>query len=720
MFFIVTRDRLLAFSEYFCGNISLITHVNICRIITALCAALAGLALGYAQINVDQVVRVGRNALYFEDYVLSIQYFNQAIAAKPYLAQPYFYRAVAKYSLDDMRGAEADASLAIDRNPFITDAYEIRGVARQNSGNLEGAIADYRKVLDMMPVNKGVMFNLAMAQQDAGLTDSAEVTFQRLFKLSPGYERAYMGYANLLLHKGDTVGAQTNIDKALDINRFNVGALIFHANLAMQKGKDGFATALADMDEAIRLEPRQPSFFVNRAYLRHELDDYYGAMSDFDYALQLDPVNTSAIFNRAILRAEVGDHDRAVADLDRVVSLTGGKDYRALFNRAMINKERGRLQDALSDAEVIVNAFPDMPAAYFLRFDIREAMGDKGARADYDRSIAMAKANRKAAPDDATEASRGHADDDPFFNFDPENADAVAGRFNSLVTIDTSAETAEVAGALGAASKGGRSIRGRVQDADGAVELEPLFVVTYYTSPTELRPSGDYMKEADDVNNTRVLRYLLQVTNREVALDDPADIRRHFESVDYYTSYISTHPPRAIDFFGRGMDFMTVRDYSRAAADFGEAARLSPDFTLAYFMRAIATLREAESDRAAASADDDAPSAPGAGGATPHRLRHLAARQAIADLDTVLTLSPQLAIAHYNKGVIYASQGDYTSALSALNEAIALKPEMGEAYYNRGYVYFMLGNGSAGAADLSRAGELGIVPSYSLLKRMSR
>lgn len=86
----------------------------------------------------------------------------------------------------------------------------------------------------------------------------------------------------------------------------------------------------------------------------------------------------------------------------------------------------------------------------------------------------------------------------------------------------------------------------------------------------------------------------------------------------------------------------------------------------------------------------------------------------------MLTLSPQLAIAHYNKGVIYASQGDYTSALSALNEAIALKPEMGEAYYNRGYVYFMLGNGSAGAADLSRAGELGIVPSYSLLKRMSR
>ncbi|MDE7144952.1 MAG: hypothetical protein K2O30_02220, partial [Duncaniella sp.] len=42
-----------------------------------------------AQINTDQVMRIGMNNLYFEDYVLSIQYFNQVINVKPYLAQPY-------------------------------------------------------------------------------------------------------------------------------------------------------------------------------------------------------------------------------------------------------------------------------------------------------------------------------------------------------------------------------------------------------------------------------------------------------------------------------------------------------------------------------------------------------------------------------------------------------------------------------------------------------
>lgn len=708
----------MTFSDYFCGNISRINQVNICRIIAAVLTAVAGLTYASAQINVDQVVRVGRNALYFEDYVLSIQYFNQAIAAKPYLAQPYFYRAIAKYSLDDMAGAAADASLAIERNPFITDAYEIRGVARQNTGDIEGAIADYNKVLDMMPVNKGVLFNLAMAQQDAGQPDSAEVTFRRLFKLSPGYERAHIGYARLLLERGDTAAAADHVDRALEINRFNVNAIIFHANLALGRGKEGYATALADMDEAIRLEPRQPSFFVNRAYLRHELDDYYGAMSDFDYALQLDPVNTPALFNRAILRAEVGDHDRAIADLDKVVALTGARDYRALFNRAMINRERGFLKEALADAETIVSAFPDMPAAYFLRFEIREAMGDRNARADYDRSIAMARSMKEHREDDTASAATpsgasATADkrrDDPFFNFDPEDADAVAGRFNSLVTMDTSADATDIVGALGTAGPAAqRQIRGRVQDDDASVELEPMFVVTYYTSPTELKPSGDYMREAEEVNKTRILRYLLQVTNHESPLTDPADIDRHFASVDYYTSYIATHPPRAIDYFGRGMDFMTVRDYAKAIADFTEAARLSPDFTLAYFMRSIARMRHAEAE--AASVADGTPRAQA-------DIRRYAAREAIADIDTVIALSPTLAVAHYNKGVIYAVMGDYTSALNAFTSAIGLKPDMGEAYFNRGYTYFKLGNAAAGTSDLSHAGQLGIVPSYSLLKRM--
>ena len=59
--------------------------------------------LSVAQINTDRVMNIGRNALYFEDYILSMQYFNQVIKVKPYMAEPYFYRGVAKLSLDDFK-----------------------------------------------------------------------------------------------------------------------------------------------------------------------------------------------------------------------------------------------------------------------------------------------------------------------------------------------------------------------------------------------------------------------------------------------------------------------------------------------------------------------------------------------------------------------------------------------------------------------------------------
>ena len=75
----------------------------------------------WAQINTDRVLAIGRNALYFEDYVLSIQYFNQVIRSKPWLAEPYFFRAVAKISLDDFKGALASNGILFWLRPIMPE-----------------------------------------------------------------------------------------------------------------------------------------------------------------------------------------------------------------------------------------------------------------------------------------------------------------------------------------------------------------------------------------------------------------------------------------------------------------------------------------------------------------------------------------------------------------------------------------------------------------------
>ncbi len=657
------------------------------------------------QINTDQVMRIGVNTLYFEDYVLSIQYFNQVINVKPYLAKPYFYRSIAKLNLDDYLGAEEDASLAIERNPFIVDAYEVRGVARQNLGKNRLAIEDYNKALEMLPENRGLMYNKALAQHDIKDYDGASATFEELLRTYPKFEGGYLGRARLRLEQKDTVGAVDDISKALDINKNAVNGYVMRADIAINSNKD-YAAALADMDQAIRLQPQYAGFFINRAFLRYMTDDFQGAFADYDYALQLEPHNTIALFNRGLLRAEVHDTNKAIDDFSSVLALDDN-DYKTLYNRAILLAEIGSFDKALNDLDKVLEAYPDFAAAYFLRFDIKRRKGDlRSAEKDYEKSLALAKTRVQLTPDrqfNAADSVTAGADSDDIAMIS-ETQEQVKRRFTSLTTISDNSTPDQVYNS--------KEIRGKVQDRNITIEIEPIFVVTYYTSPTELKLSGDYMREVDDVNATRMLRFILQVTNHEPSMTDEETAQAHFNSIQYYNSYLSSHTPRAIDYLGRAMDFITLRDYENAISDLDKAISITPDFTLAYLLRANARYL------ASKLTDTDEPTTGDKNKIIPAK-EISAANLSLSDLEMVIKLSPSMPIAQYNKGVILAETGDYTSALQAFNKAIELKPDFGEAYYNRGYVYLYLGNKDAAFADLSRAGQLGIVPSYNLLKRMS-
>ncbi len=682
--------------------------MHVYRFIFTLVVFSASFLQGYAQINTDQVMNVGRNALYFEDYVLSIQYFNQVIAAKPYLAQPYFYRGYAKFNLDDLKGAEEDVSQAIEQNPFLTDAYELRGVIRQNRGKADEALTDYDSALKMLPENRSLLFNKAMVLAELKRYDESLVTFDKLLKRYPRFENAYIGKARLMLVQSDSVEALKNVRKALELNRNSINAHLLEAEINMNGDYEKRAVALSHMDDAIKLNPKNPGFFINRAYLRHKQDDYFGAMSDYDYAIQLDPDNFVAHYNRAMLCTEVRDFDKALVDFNEVIRINPN-EHRTLYNRAIVYREKQEYKKALADISKVIETFPNLAAAYFLRYDIKRSMGDRsGAQRDLDKSLALAKERIKI------KGKEGASQTDDLFGTpnvddnvhqdvsDDEAQETFAARFSSLLTVNNNVRTEQ--------ELNNKTIRGRIQDRNFVIETEPLITLTYFISPTELCPSSDYIKELDDVNRTRALRFLLQATCHEASLIDTTDINRHFESIAYYNSYLANHSPRAIDYFGRAMDYFTLRNYQLAAADFSRAIELTPNFVLAYYMRAVSQYRMQSQNMVLGEATD---------AKSTREIKFASLNKVLDDFDQVIKLSPNMPSAYYNKGTLLIEQGDLTSAIALLTKAIELKPDFGEAYYNRGYAYMKLGNRSAGVADLSKAGELGVVPSYNVLKRIS-
>ncbi len=656
----------------------------------------------WSQVNTEQVLRIGQNAIYFEDSMLSIQYFNQAIQAKPYLAQPYFLRAIAKLNLEDYNGAEADAAKALELNPFLTDAWEVRGVARQNLGKNRAAIDDYTEALKLLPRNRQLLFNRALALIDIKENDAAREAFDEIIGYYPGFDNAYLGRARVELEQADTVAAKADIDKALSINKNAANAYIMRADIAIKSHAD-FEGALADIDQAIKLMPRVAGLYINRAFLRYNLDSYNAAMADYDYALSLDPYNAVALFNRGLLLAEVNANDLALEDFNRVLELDPD-DYRALYNRAMIYRAKGNTEGAIADISRVADRFPDFPGALYLRGELYR---ESGQLAKAERDFKNAKAKALALRQEPEPAEEGGSDTStPGSEADDEAIpdELVSKRFASLLTVDDNASIQE--------EYNNSAIRGKVQDRNINIEIEPMMQLSFYSAPTELRRNTYYIREVDDLNATRQLRFVLVVTSVVPALDE-AVIARHFQSIEYYNSHLATHAARPIDHIGRALDFITVRDYQNAEKDIDRAITMAPDLALNYLIRAQARYSRYQLERnSSSSQSSDA--------LTRASLGRKALNDIADDLNRAISLSPRSAVAYYNKGNILYELEEYDLATAAYNKAIELKPDFGEAYYNRGYIALKAGRSNEGVADLSKAGELGIIPAYNLIKRITR
>ena len=71
----------------------------------------------------------------------------------------------------------------------------------------------------------------------------------------------------------------------------------------------------------------------------------------------------------------------------------------------------------------------------------------------------------------------------------------------------------------------------------------------------------------------------------------------------------------------------------------------------------------------------------------------------------------------FNMANVYAKNGEIERAIETFNQVLRLDKDIAEAYFNRGLLYIYTGQKALANADLSKAGELGIVSAYNVIKR---
>ena len=648
----------------------------------------------YAQIDMEQVIKIGQNAIYFKDYVLAIQLFNNAVRADSTRAEPYYYRAMAKYQLDDYLGAEEDASRAIGHNPFIYEAYYLRGIARHTLGRDSLAALDYAVVLRNNPDHKGALHNASALYISLKDTLSARKTIAHLRRYFPDYAMGYVLDGGLHLEEKDTLAAEQLFRKALTLDASLTAAYLSLAEIEYNRSQYPAAEEL--ITKAIGQIPRESRLFVNRALMRYKQNNIRGAMTDYTEAVDLDPSSTLAHYNRALLRTQVGELNGALEDLNMVVS-QDPNNYFALFNRAILSNRVGDPSLAKSDLDKIIRRYPTFLPAYTERANAFTLLGrELEARQDLYQASKMVydkgTADRAKALQEVQKELETEFREDSLSLAVRDERDENIRKFRRLVINSQSKGYTELyieeEGAEG-------SIRGRVQDRESVVKPQEMFTLSYYIQTEgQLRftPKQAFSDALFTEKEGRQIFVVWQVPEL-----NELQTREHLEEIR-----LQQGTP-----FSLGMASLSVKDYAAATESFSKAIEVNPDLAAAYFERGVtrftAHLRSLSSR---------------SGGEGDLILRKAVSQAAIADFEKALELVPDYAPALYNIGYVCYTVGRYTEAVSYFQKAIAVSPDMGVAYFNLGLSQYALGEKALGDESMSRAGALGIYDAYSIIKRM--
>ena len=192
--------------------------------------------------------------------------------------------------------------------------------------------------------------------------------------------------------------------------------------------KDDHDRAIADYDEAIRLDPNNALALVNRGWSYERKGAYDRAIADYDEAIEADPKYSLAYNNRGWIRYLQGDPDRAIADYTVAIRLDP-KDPTAYINRCDAYNRKGEPDRAIPDCEAVIRLDPKgASGGYNGRADAYLSKGQYDrAIQDYDKAIKIdpdfgrAHANRGLAYEKKGDIARARPDFKAAAAIPPEN-----------------------------------------------------------------------------------------------------------------------------------------------------------------------------------------------------------------------------------------------------------------------------------------------------------
>ena len=372
----------------------------------------------------------------------------------------------------------------------------------------------------------------------------------------------------------------------------------------------------------------------------------------------------------------------------------------ATFNRGLLRSQTGDYRGAIQDYTSVIEQHPNFLTGYHYRSEARRKIGDlAGAEKDQFKLVQSQFAQNQQS---TTNVGSDDISEDPE-DKTRKKSDKNISNYRKIVIADDSENERQYK----------NDYRGRVQDRNVNIRLEPMYLLSYYEKPSEVKRPVSYHPSIDEFNSAKVFPKRLIITNQESPLNEE-QIKYHFQLVDNHTSAILADAADPKAKFARALDFYLLQDFDSSISDLTNSILTDGQFYPSYFLRALVRCKQLEYQKATevkSSARMDANEA--------REISSVDYDVVFADLQRVIDLAPDFVYAYYNRANLYAMLKDFRAALVDYDKAIELNPNFADAYFNRGLTNIFLGNNKKGIADLSKAGELGLYSAYNIIKRFT-
>lgn len=629
-----------------------------------------------AQFNTQQYFYHGRSKLHFENYVGSIKDFNIVIRLEPNNYEAYFFRAIAKQYLEDYYGAKEDLDKAIAIKPFYPLAFMQRGMVNHSLKNYEIALDDYNRAMEL-DINNYSIFN------NRGITKMALKNYS---------------------------GAITDYSKALSLNKRAINTYL-NRSIAYQI-VDSLDLAINDCTKAIKIRPHYDRAYLIRGRIKLEKDDFAGALTDINEAIKLNPRSDMAFFLRGLAKQKLGEQDGAIMDYDMAIRQNPGLAS-AYLNRGII-KEQKKQPDAQRDIQIACSLDPNI-AKFQKR--LKEEQQKRANPWYYAISQNAKKKNSKKEEDKEIKKDKQPTDQEQ--NINPKNLNHAqkiqrgklrrqedrSGTQPPLIVGDNGKVTLTTE----------QPTEGLIQNVNVIIELSPNFDFTYFNK-NEL----DYSKmqyfsvEVDKLNDLNEQNPFLALTNHEQTTVERYDeMQQYKEHIALFDALVATGENPELFYLDRAILKNLSFEFEASKVDFENAKHFASDNLLVYFGAANNLVDMTDYIRSLSKMEEKLLNH----SKTKDEVAYLNYNKAIADYKMVVKINPKFQFAWYNMGNTYIKMEKYEKAIKYYSKAIEAYPAFAEAYFNRGLTKIYLKDIEGGALDLSKAGELGMIQAYNIIKR---